>query len=557
MRYIRRCILSLTFSLAFIASAGEEVINVMPVDGDATETIRTAIEKARQLDGGHKAVIRFQPGKVYNLSRETAAKSLCHVSNTTSETENPSPVKHIGILLRGLSNIEIDGQGATLLTHGEMTPWVIDGCNNITISNLTVDAADPSVTEMTVTDVDSLSLTARVHATSNYALREGKLYWTGEGWEFTGGIAQIYDPESATTARCVSPLAAATHIEEISPGILKFHLKIKPDVRIGQTYQMRHSLRTEVAGLIVDSDSVKLSNLKLNFMGNFGIVAQTASNLTFRNIRCATDSLSGRTCAGFADFIQVSGCRGKVEINDCLFNGSQDDPINIHGTHLKVTDWGDGSRVAVKYMHPQTFGFQSFFKGDSIEIVNPDNLLPVADAIVVEATMIDERNIELLLDRQLPHDVCAMAAAVVENISWTPEVRIADCSFSATPTRAILVSTRRKVLIENNLFDRIPMASILIADDGKSWYESGRVTDVTIRNNRFVDCSVPVISISPEISEYAGPVHSNIKIEGNVFEFSDDPVGDLIYVRGAEDVRIKDNTVTPDKSSYADKRVQR
>ncbi len=552
MEYIRRCILILALSLALTVSAGEVVINVMPVDGDATETIRIAIEEARQSDGAHKVVIRFDPGHVYNLSREAASKCLYHVSNTTSEEENPSPVKHIGVWLRGLSNIEIDGQGATLLTHGEMTTWVIDDCRNIAISNLTVDAADPSVPEMTVTEVDSHSLTARVHASSNYELRDGKLYWKGQRWEFTGGIAQIYDHETATTRRCVSPLTVATHIEEISPGILKFHLKRKPDVRIGQTYQMRHSLRTEVAGLIVGSDNVKLSNLNLNFMGNFGIVAQNASNLTYHNIMCAPDSLSGRTCAGFADFIQISGCCGKVDISGCRFNGSQDDPINIHGTHLKVTDWGDGSRVVVKYMHPQTFGFQSFFKGDSIEIVNPDNLLPVADAIVVGASMIDERNIELLLDRQLAPDVCVMSAAVVENISRTPEVRIADCSFSATPTRAILVSTRRKVLIENNLFERIPMASILIADDGKSWYESGRVTDVTIRSNRFVDCSVPVIKIAPEISEYAGPVHRNIKIEDNVFEFCDSPEGDLIYVRASEDVRVKDNTVTPDQSSRAE-----
>lgn len=541
----RNLFLSLLFAaLSVSVSAKTVVFNVKPVNGDATKLIRSAIDKARKLGGSSQAVIRFQAGAVYNLSRTEATPVLYHVSNTTSVEENPDPVKHIGILLKDMENIVIDGQGATIITHGEMTPWVIDGCRDVTIANLTVTAADPSVPEMTVTATDSLSFTAKVHPTSRYNISNGKLYWQGEGWEFTDGIAQVYYPETGVTLRCGSPVADAIYVEELSPGVLKFNYGRRPSAEPGQTFQMRHSLRTEVAGLINGSERIKLTNLNLNFMGNFGIVAQTSTNITYNDLTCAPAEGSGRTCAGFADFLQVSGCRGLVDIRGCHFSGSHDDPINVHGTHLKVTDWGDGRKLRVRYMHPQTFGFQSFFNGDTIEVVDPRTLLPVATARINAAGIVDDYTLELLLDRTLTAQVQAVDGAVIENISWTPEVRITDCHFSATPTRGILVTTRRPVLIADNYFERIPMASILIADDGRSWYESGPVSDVTIRNNRFVDCSLPVIQVAPEISVYDGPVHRNVRVTGNQFEYTKARRTPLIEVRATDGVTVTGNKLT-------------
>lgn len=538
MKSLRILVLALAAAATVSAAAKTVCIDIEPVAGDATVAIRMAVNKAKTLEKEDTALIRLSAEAVYNLSRKAATAALYHVSNTTSIQENPSPVKHIGILLKDMSNVVIDGRGATLLTHGEMTPWAVDCCSNVTIKNLIIDAADPSVPEMTITDVDSLSFTAKVHERSKYDVRDGKLYWQGEGWEFTDGIAQIYDPVTATTHRCASPVVDATKVEEIAPRVLKFSFKNKPQALKGQSYQMRHSLRTEVAGLISESERVTLSDLRLRFMGNFGIVAQTSKDISYQNLECAPDLESGRTCAGFADFLQVSGCKGLVEIKDCRFNGSHDDPINVHGTHLKVTEWGDGSRLNVRYMHPQTFGFQSFFKGDTIEVVNPKTLLPVATAVVVAANMVDDYNIELRLDRRLPAEVMEVKNAVVENITYTPEVLITGCHFMATPTRGILVTTRRPVIIANNVFYRTPMASILVADDARSWYESGPVKDLTISDNLFIDCALPVIQIVPEISEYAGDVHSNIKITGNKFEFEQQPEGDIYMIKAASNVEI-------------------
>ncbi|MCK5775880.1 MAG: hypothetical protein KAH25_06885 [Bacteroidales bacterium] len=57
-----------------------------------------------------------------------------------------------------------------------------------------------------------------------------------------------------------------------------------------------------------------------------------------------------------------------------------------------------------------------------------------------------------------------------------------------------------------------------------SWYESGYVRDVTIKNNKFIYCGSPVINIHPENSsiEEGNPVHKNISIIGNQFRLKKD-----------------------------------
>ena len=506
------------------ARGGVKIIEVKPSAGDATGRFAAAVERASRENGAH-VEIRLTAGATYHISRAKSHSALYHISNTTSADENPDPVKHIGLLLKNLRNVTFNGMGATIVTHGEMTPWVVDSCENVTLKNFTVTAADPSVPEITVTEVGDSSLTVSVHPFSHYRIdNDGKLFWMGEGWEFTGGIAQQYSPKTLTTWRTDEPLARAVSIEETAPATLKlvYHCGERPDTESGNVYQMRHSFRTEVAGFVNCSSDVRLDSLTLRFMGNFGIVAQNSRNLAYRSLTCAPDPDSGRTCCGFADFLQISGCGGMISVTDSYFAGAHDDPINVHGTHMKVCDVA-GNRLKVRFMHGQTFGFEAFSAGDSIELVNADNLRAFASARLVGARMDGDYEMTLVTDREFtPEEIAVCCDAVVENISWCPDVTIARNYFTLTPTRGILITTRGKSVIEDNTFFRIPMPAILVADDARSWYESGPVRDLTIRHNRFIGCAAPVISVSPEIhgerpSEEM-PVHSGISVMSNSFE---------------------------------------
>lgn len=535
MKKLTCCILSFCLSLS-VADA-QHIIKVSAEPGDMTGKLQEAINKAAGYQG-EPVVIELQ-NTDYPISRMQASRHLYYASNTTSEAENPNPVKSIGLWLKKMKNVTIDGKGARLVTHGEMTTFVIDSCQNITFQNFTVTSADPSVPEMKVLEVGDNWMTARIHHQSRYRIENGNFRFVGQGWEFGGGIAQIYDAEKDITWRSWSPLSGVKQVSEIKPGVVRFQYEQRPQAEPGMVFQMRDGIRDEVCGLIQYSKDITLENLHFAFLGNFSVLGQMSENLTYRYLSLEPESGSGRTCAGFADFIHFSGCKGKITVEDSRFLGAHDDPINVHGTHLAVTDFVSPNQLLVRYMHPQTYGFQSFFPGDEVELVHAHSLMSVTSFKVTKAEMKTPREILVTLDRAIPKDIQEKENWVIENVTYTPEVVIRNNYFSRVPTRGILVTTRKKVLIENNTFFRTQMSGILIADDARSWFESGRVSDVTIRDNRFLECGTPVIFIAPENDVDEGYVHRNIRIENNFFQMKGEK--EAVVAKSVDGLKIKDN----------------
>lgn len=519
-----------------LAATAQKIIRVTPDSPDMTPKIQNAIEEAKSYNG--KSVTIELQNANYNIYRKSSSHQLYHISNTTSEKENPDQTKHIGLWLKGLKNITIDGKGAHLITHGEITSFVIDGCENVTLKNFTITAADPTVPELTVTEVGDRHMTVRIHPQSKYFIKDGKFSFVGDSWTLSEGIAQSYDREKDITWRSWSPLHGLQKAIELEPNLLRFNYDKKPQAIPGMVFQMRDGYRDEACGLIQYSKNVTLENVHLAFLGNFGLVSQMSENITYRHLTFAPEAESGRTCAGFADFVQMSGCKGKILIENSRFTGAQDDPINIHGTHLVVTEFLSSNEVVVKYMHPQTFGFQSFLPGNEVEFIDPYSLLPLASFKVKKSEMKSAREIIVTLNKPVPDAIREKTELVIENVTYTPEVIIRNNFFSRIPSRGLLVSTRRKILIENNTFFRMQMSGILIADDARSWFESGMVRDVTIRNNNFIECNEPVILIAPENSRNEGCVHRNITITNNRFKL----IGkDAVSARSVDGIKINRN----------------
>lgn len=526
----------------------QQVIRVAPENGDMTKKLQTAIEQARSYNG--KAVVIKLQNADYNLHRESSSQIVYHISNTASEKENPDQTKLIGLWLKGLKNVTIDGQGARFVTHGEMTGFVIDQCENITFRNFTVAASDPTVPELTVTEVGSNFMTVRIHPQSRYTVKDGHFAFVGDNWTLSDGIAQSYDKEKDITWRSWSPLPDLRKAIELEPNLLRFVYDNPPQAKPGTVFQMRDGIRDQACGLIQYSKNITLDGVHLAFLGNFGIVGQMTENITYRNLTFEPEAGSGRTCAGFADFVQMSGCKGKITIENSRFLGAHDDPINIHGTHLAVTGYPAPNQITVKYMHHQTYGFQSFLPGNEIEFIDPHSLMSLAPAKVKKAEMKNEREILLTLDRNIPQNIREIKELVVENVTYTPEVLIRGNYFARIPTRGILVSTRRKVLIENNTFFRMQMSGILIADDARSWFESGMARDVTIRNNNFIECGGPVILIAPENDRNEGYVHRNIAITNNRFQLTGT---DAVSAKSVDGLKITDNLfLTPQAFTLED-----
>ncbi|MBO7744882.1 right-handed parallel beta-helix repeat-containing protein [Paenibacillus sp. MWE-103] len=515
---------------------------------DALPAMRRAIEAAGKHDG--PALLEIPQGR-YDFYPDEAAREPYYITNTASEEENPDVTKTIAILLKGIERLTLDGQGSLFLFHGRVTMLALDGCDDVEIRNLHLDYARPTVAEMTVTAAGTDYMDVEVHPDSRYEVQDGKVHWTGDGWRFNAGPMQAFDPVRNRTWR-IDNLGEAALAEELAPMRLRFRLGGAPSEPAGRVLQVRDGLRDQVGVFIRRSRNIRFADGGIHFMHGLGVVCQYSEDLRFAELDFSPRPETGRTVTAFADFIHVSGCRGRVEIEGCRFVGGHDDPINVHGTHLQLVGMPEANRVLLRFMHPQTYGFQAFFPGDEIAFVKRETLLPYASGKVLAVEAVSPRDWLLTLDADAPAG--AEPGDAVENVTWNPELRVRGNYFARIPTRGVLVTTRRKTVIEDNVFDGTTMSGVFVADDAESWFESGPVRDLTIRGNRFAACGSsehPVIFIAPEnrVADAARPVHEGIVIEGNRIETS---LAAALVAKSVRGLRFANNEVVPAEGAAED-----
>ena len=503
--------------------------------------------------------LSFAPGQ-YDFHTKNQCRRKFNISNTNA---SPEADKLIAIFLKDSKHINVTGPGALIMCRGKMIEVCLDHCENVTVSKLSFDYKHPTVTEYKVVEVGDGYVDMQIHKDSQYSIEGGKLTWKGEGWSFQGGLGQELNLDTNEVRRRRDPLNGLT-MKELKPLLLRASGKHK--MKMGHIYQIREPFRDYAAVFTRRSKDITWKDVHFRFLHGMGLVNQFSENLTFDGVKIAPDPASGRTTAAWADGIQISGCKGKVLVKDCVFSGAHDDAINIHGTHLRVSKVSE-LQIKVSFIHSQTYGFMAFNAGDEVEFIRWDSLKPYSANKIKEAKLLNPKEMLLTLEKPYPNDI--KENDVLENVTWTPEVEIRGCTVSRIPTRGFLITTRRKVLVENNTFNATHMSAILLEDDAKGWFESGCVRDMTIRNNRFIRCAEPVVNINPQNSVPNKAVHQNIKIEGNHFVLRSkssvkgqsstgltvtgntiysDPVLDdasSIKIIDCEDVHIKNNRYLP------------
>lgn len=516
------------------------------VRSNSFENASPAITAALQSCRGKRQIVLRLPGGRIDLWPEGAAKRALYISNGT-EDDTLSKIRNIGILLDSLQDVVVEGNNSLLVLHGKMISFAILGSRNITVRNMRVDYERPTMSEFIVQSISGSEATLQAHPDTRYYIDSGRISLYGEGWKSRAFHTIRYEPGTQKmTYSSFQPFLNSRAVSA-TQGIIRFAgnfsgLSLHP----GDVLTVRDPYRDNAGAFIHRSEQVKLENLRMQYMHGLGIVSQFATDISLIKVLVAPAEGSGRVISSFADCFHFSGCRGRILIDSCLTSGSHDDPINVHGTHLKIVSVGSGNRLTLRFMHHQTYGFPAFFAGDSIAFIDPRTLLPKGTGLVRKSRMLNSREMELELDGPFP--AAMQLGDCLENLTWTPEVIIRNSRFERTNTRGILVTTRRRVLIENNTFFRTGMHAILIADDAASWFESGAVRDITIRNNRFEECgynSAPdnyVIAIAPENQErVAGKyVHRNIRIEQNYFKVFDSP---LLTAKSVDGLIFRNNRV--------------
>jgi hypothetical protein len=467
------------------------------------------------------AAILLLPGGRIDVWPEGAAKRELYISNATENDTSPK-VKNIALLFEDCRNITLDGNHTLVVLHGKMVSFALLGSSNITIRNIRFDYERPTMSELTIQSVTENRVEAVIHPDSKFIIDNGRIVFYGEGWKAKNHHTILFEPgNNALRYSTFEPFLQSRAVQ-LSPFRVRFEGNFaKNKFQAGDVLTVRDPYRDNCGAFIHLSKNIQLEDVKMHYQHGMGVVSQFSENISLLKVMVVPRENSGRVIASFADCFHFSGCRGLVRIDSCFTSGSHDDPVNVHGTHLQIMAIEAG-KIRLRFMHHQTYGFQAFFAGDSIAFVNPKTLLPLGTAKLKTARLTDKHEMEIEVIGTIPAFV--RAGLCIENLTWTPEVIIQNSRFERTNTRGLLLTTRRKVMIQHNTFYRTGMCPILIANDASSWFESGAVQDITIRDNTFEECGYNsgsgAITIAPENRELlpGDYVHRNIRITGNTFK---------------------------------------
>lgn len=499
--------------------------------------------------------IILEKNKIYDVRQDDSFEfEGYYCSNTAKQHENPNGLRRAALFLKNKKDVVIDGNGATVLVHGKMTPFLFDRCENITVKNLTVDYACPTMSEFTVLSNKNGVCDIAINKECLFRVEGNEIIWHGECgligepyWEdsHVGNRRhfKILNPKTKKCSDFRRDDLTLEKIEQIDSSVLRIHL-VKKDAPLYEGYimQTRNIIRDQTGALFQRCKNLSFESLRIKFMHGLGMVSQFCENICYKN--CDFTPAEGRTIASTADFFQFSGCRGKIIIENCKAFGAQDDYVNVHGTHLQIIDKNSSENsITVRFMHNESWGFQAFEKGDELEFIKWDTLIPYSQTVVESYERLSDTDIKLYLDRALP-DI-ELCRDVVENATWTPDLYVSGCDFGPTSGRGILCTTRGEVIIENNRFHNLWGPALLIEDDCNFWFESGCTKEIIFRNNTVDTCDYastaehsPVIRYTPKVmneksEEY---VHGKLVVTGNKFYNSAENAHAIMlnYLREAE-----------------------
>jgi len=517
--------------------------------GSKENAIPAIIKALEECKKHPNSTLKFEKGR-YDFSIDPTHTKEYFESNTT----NDGP-KNLAILIEGFTGLTLDGNGSEFIFHGAIQPITVDNSENITIQNVNIDWDIPLTAQAKVLATTPKNIDLEIDTIQfPYEISNGKLIFKGENWkaEPTGFMEYVVGKHLIAAGTgdegCIRGDLNKSSFEELNPGTVRMKGDFTRTPAVGNYLILRHSKRDHAGIFIQESNQVILENVNVYHCAGLGVLAQFSRNLDYKNVRFMPNTAKNRYFSGHDDGFQVSNCAGKVTISNCEFGGLMDDPINVHGTSVKIIEKISDCKLKCRFMHEQSNGMTWGHPNDTIGYLENENMQTLGKGTLKSFEKLNRDEFLVEFNNALPAEI--VAGDALENLSWSPEVIIQNCRFNSCRARGLLISTPGKVVIDRNEFESSGSA-ILIAGDANGWYESGAVSNVTISNNTFKAACLTsmyqfcegIISIDPIIPKLDSlkAYHRNITIEQNTFQAFDYPV---LYALSVDGIRFNSNKIS-------------
>ncbi len=509
------------------------------------------VNKVMALAKGKENVVVVFPAGRYDFWPHHCVEREYFESNTYDV--NP---KRLAIFVEAFNKFTLEGNHSEFIFHDRMQPVTVDGASDITLKNFSVDWDIPLTAQGEVIASDEEGFTMRLNTQeSPYVIENSKLVFVGEGWKSPLGEIMEFQPDTRFVEPYTGDEQALGHgwhdykAREVSAGLVKIFRQggFKRHPKVGNWLVLRHSTRDHAGMFIVNSQNVSVEQVRIYHTAGLGVLSQYSENISFNDVKVVPNREKGRFLSGHDDGFHFMACKGLIKVENCEWAGLMDDPINVHGTCVRITEIVSPTRLKCRFMHGMSAGMVWGNKGEKIGFIENKSMRTIGIGELTDFNFITKNEFIVEFKEPIPQPI--QAGAALENLTWTPDVEIRNSVFGSCRARGLLLSTPGKILVENNRFESSGSA-ILIAGDANYWYESGAVTDVTIRNNTFeypcmssmYQFCEAIISILPEIPEPdpSYPFHRNIRIENNTFHPFDYP---LLYAKSVDGLSFENNTL--------------
>ena len=320
---------------------------------NAVAAVSRALEACRKLE---EPVLVFPRGR-YDFWPQHAVEKNYFESNTTAV--NP---KRLAILIEDFAGLTVDGGGSTFVFHDRMQPLTVERSTGVTVRDLSIDWDVPLSAEAVVEAATEEHVDLRIDERQfPYVIEKDRVVFVGEGWKSGWWDAMEFDGRTLEVvpgtgdAGCLGQEWKEHRAEALAPGRVRLHRRFGRRPAPGNVLVLRHGERDHAGIFVVDSRDVVVENVDLFHSAGLGLLAQFTENLTVRGFR-AVPSPARRVLSGHDDGVHVSNCRGLVLIEGSRFHGLMDDPVNVHGTSVRILGRSGPNRLLCRFMHEQSTG---------------------------------------------------------------------------------------------------------------------------------------------------------------------------------------------------------
>lgn len=472
--------------------------------------------------------IIFEKG-TYHFYDDGAFESFFAPSN------NESGVKKVAFPLIGLSNITIDGNGSTFIFHESISPFVISGCKNIKIKNITLTTHFAPYALMKITSKNKCGFTAHFkNSKIPYDAISGNLVFKSEKKVINTGETQLsmhsterlliryLFSENCQASRQGLPAPYVDCSVEKNGEEFVFSYSNDPmssecEYEVGETVCINlEESRARDVFFLENSFDTKFSDITIRRGCGMGFIAQLCHNIEIE--RLIAKPFPDEPVSTTADIIHLVNCSGKFSVHHSVFDSSLDDACNVHGNYSVITETGN-RYICVEYGHPQHSFLDMYKNGDELTVIDSENLDVIGTLLVEKAEFTDQTGLRQRIYCQETVPDTFKTGFLVESAKRMPDVHIHDNLSVNIPNWRL--SGAGDILVENNTYKDC-FCPVYSYDLAKFWLESGRIKNLTIRNNSFSAEKDNIGFISTGVSGYSGKdtpdIHGTITVENNLFD---------------------------------------